>query len=145
VPQFSTITHYIKLLWNDPVWSKVIATGIVSLIALIGVAIFGGNYKTKWPIVGMMIFGVGFVGCAVWYWSALKDIVPLGNAGIVHLEPSLGSLRFVLATMRVNIPADNPTRANAQMEVTLHNDNDFLVAYSARMTGNINGKSSGSL
>jgi hypothetical protein len=32
--------------------------------------------KTKWPIIGMIVFGVGFVSCLVWYWNVSRNTAP---------------------------------------------------------------------
>jgi hypothetical protein len=28
------------------------------------------DQNTRWPIIGMIVFGAGFIGCLVWYWNA---------------------------------------------------------------------------
>ena len=88
-------------------------------------------------IVGALVLG-GLP--ALWTWSLERERSLHVPVVIVLLKiPALGSLRYVVATMRVNIPSNNPTRASAQMEITVHNDNDFLIEFLARMNGRVNG------
>jgi hypothetical protein len=32
--------------------------------------------QTKWPQIGMIIFAVGFIGCALWYWNGAAPMPP---------------------------------------------------------------------
>jgi hypothetical protein len=75
MPEFPVILPIIKSIWNDPVWSKVIATGIIALLGGTAGTWILNDQKTKWPIIGMIIFGIGFIGCAAWYWY-LNNTLP---------------------------------------------------------------------
>ena len=67
--------EFLKSIWGDPVWSKVISVGIIALLGTAGTWIFN-DQKTKWPIIGMIVCGVGFISCFVWYWNASDNSVP---------------------------------------------------------------------
>jgi hypothetical protein len=58
-----------KQIWNDPVWSKVISVGIISIFSLISPWVFG-LYKYRGPIIGMVICSTGFIGCLLWYFAS---------------------------------------------------------------------------
>ena len=64
--------EFLKSIWGDPVWSKVISVGIIALLGTAGTWIFN-DQKTKWPIIGMIVCGVGFISCFVWYWNASRN------------------------------------------------------------------------
>jgi hypothetical protein len=64
--------EFLRSIWSDPVWSKVISAGIIAVLAMAGTWIFN-DQKTKWPIIEMIVLGVGFVICLVWYWNVSSD------------------------------------------------------------------------
>ena len=67
--------EFLKSIWSDPVWSKVISAGIVVLLATVGTWILN-DQNTKWPIICMIIFGVEFISCFVWYWNTSSNNAP---------------------------------------------------------------------
>jgi hypothetical protein len=67
--------EFLRSVWSDPVWSKVISAGIITVLATVGTWLLN-DQKTKWPIIGMIVLGVGFVICFVWYRNALNNIAP---------------------------------------------------------------------
>jgi hypothetical protein len=64
----------IKELWHDPVWSKVIAAGIIGGIGLLFTWIFNDDIKTKWPQIGMIVSGAAFIFfVASYFWGDLNS------------------------------------------------------------------------
>jgi hypothetical protein len=111
--------EFLKSIWSDPVWSKVISAGIIALLATVGTWILN-DQKTKWPIIGMILFGVGFISCLVWYWNASTNNVPstpstapsppsapAGRDSTAGTPPSLPSHPAATA---VGPPAQKPSR-----------------------------------
>jgi hypothetical protein len=83
--------EFLKSIWSDPVWSKVISASIIALLATVGTWILS-DQKTKWPIIGMIIFGVGFLSCFAWYWNASRNNVPSTPSTASNKPPSASSL-----------------------------------------------------
>lgn len=54
----------IKEIWKDPVWSKVITTGILAIIASIGTYLFG-----VWPTVGRALSQATEIFLSVEFWK----------------------------------------------------------------------------
>jgi hypothetical protein len=135
VPDFPAITSFIKLLWNDPVWSKVIAAGIVALIALIGAWIFG-DHKAKWPQIGMIFFAIGFIGCAIWYWSArgIEDVPKPPATTATPKQASLPPMPSILSLFMTDFAGKGSgggivLLGGAHAELTLPDDTKLEIFY----------------
>jgi hypothetical protein len=67
---YSETATVVKRLWYDPVWSKVIATGITAAIGLLLTWLLREDVKTKWPLIGMAVSGVLFLFfLASYFWG----------------------------------------------------------------------------
>jgi hypothetical protein len=96
-----TIWDIGQMLWNDPVWSKVIAAGVLALIAALGSYVAG-----LWPMIGtwlvsetsgpnwfaaFVLTGVSFIVSGV-TWKITHDnyVIPLEEQ-VAHLEEQVAS------------------------------------------------------
>jgi hypothetical protein len=120
--------------------------GIASLTLVIRWDMWSFVTATRWwgrALVGALIGALIVAGLpSLWMWSKEREqTLNLPSAPIETSQiPTLGSLRYVIAVMRVSIKKGDLERANTQMEVEIHNDNNFLIGYSAKMNGSVNGK-----
>jgi hypothetical protein len=97
---------FLKSIWSDPVWSKVISAAIIALFASVGTWILN-DQKTKWPIIGMIVFAVGLISCLMWYWNASRNDV-LSTPSTATPTPLV--LPPHPATTTVGEPAQQPRR-----------------------------------
>jgi hypothetical protein len=97
-----TIWATVQILWNDPVWSKVIAAGVLALIAAMGSYVAG-----LWPMIGAWLVSVSssprwfllFLAVTVSSlasgvtWRIVQDnrVIPLEER-VVHLEEQVKQL-----------------------------------------------------
>jgi hypothetical protein len=93
------------------------------------------------PLVGMIVFGLSFVGCAAWYfWPASQTTVVPTQTTASGPVPVLGSLQYVVFTAHVT-RKNSTKQTSVQMMVEVRNANNYLVQYHVHMRGNVNDKS----
>jgi tetratricopeptide (TPR) repeat protein len=116
-----TITAFIKTFWNDPVWSKVIASIVLIIISIIGarIVLIFGDHKTRWQLIGMIVCGVGFIGCAVWYYARSTES-PSSSVEPSKSESEKETLRTRGATRMADAKRLNLAGRNDQAHATLY-------------------------
>ena len=109
----------IKETWKDPVWSKVIATGILAAIASIGTYLFG-----VWPIICSAISRG---------WSFIAGSTPTPNwlLGLMSI-PCILFIFALLANIRGRFSEIEPTKTWKSYT----RDNFFGLLWSWRYVGN---------
>ena len=114
MPQLPEIAAVVKQLWHDPVWSKVIAAGIIAVIGLVFTWIFKEDIKIKWPQIGMIVSTVAFLFFAAsYFWGD-----PYGNPD----------------SPKVEAPAPAQTTRQPTLEAT---DRSKIDASGAKFTGDL--------
>lgn len=109
----------IKGIWKDPVWSKVIATGILAAIASIGTYIFG-----VWPAIGSVI-------SQGWSFIVARTPTPNWLLGLMAI-PCLLVIFVLLLGIRERLSESEP----AKTWKSYTRDNFFGLLWSWSYTGN---------
>ncbi|WP_413664871.1 hypothetical protein ACG1BZ_06285 [Microbulbifer sp. CNSA002] len=109
----------LKGIWKDPVWSKVIATGILAVIASFGTYIFG-----VWPEIGSAF-------SQAWSFTIASTSTPNWLLALMAI-PCILLIFSVLVEIKGKISASEPTKTWKSYT----RDNFLGLLWSWRYTGN---------